>query len=99
MNPELQRLRALAAVIATAEITLGAACRTLRESAAALLRTGDATLADVSAATELDQGELLELLSRNLPAREPLWRHPVSRGCPRRPYVHLCRQMPQRRTT
>jgi hypothetical protein len=80
MNPELQRLRALAAVIATAEIALDAACRTLRESAAALLRTGDATLAEVSEATELDQGELLELLSRNLPAREPLWRHPGIAG-------------------
>jgi hypothetical protein len=45
MNPELQGLRALAAVIATAEATLDVACRTLRESATALLRTGDATLA------------------------------------------------------
>jgi hypothetical protein len=80
MNPELQRLRALAAVIATAEFTLDVACRRLRESAAALLRTGDATLAEVSEATDLDQGELLELLSRNLPGLEPLWRHPGISG-------------------
>lgn len=80
MNPELQRLRALAAVIATAETTLNVAYRTLRESAAALLRAGDATLAEVSEATGLDQGELLDLLSRNIPGRELFWKQPGIAG-------------------
>lgn len=82
MDSELQRLRALAAVIATAEATLDVAYRTLRESAAALLRTGDATLAEVSEATGLDQGELLDLLSRNIPGREPTWKKPGIAGLP-----------------
>ncbi|WP_395400788.1 hypothetical protein ACHMXB_18555 [Arthrobacter sp. UC242_113] len=73
MNPELQRIRALAAVIATAETALDAAYVTLRECAAALLRNGEATLAEVSEATGLNQGELLDLLSRNIPGREPTW--------------------------
>ena len=80
MNPELQRLRALAAVISTAQTTLDVAHRTLRESAAALLRTGQASLAEVSEATGLDQGELLDLLSRNTPGREPVWNHPGKSG-------------------
>lgn len=78
MNSELERLRALAAVIGTAEAALDTAYRTLRESAAALLRTGDATLAEVSEAAGLDQGDLLELLSRNVPGREPSWQRPGS---------------------
>ncbi|WP_314195239.1 hypothetical protein [uncultured Arthrobacter sp.] len=80
MDSELQRLRALAAVMATAEATLDVAYRTLRESATALLRTGDATLAEVSEATGLDQGELLDLLSRNIPGREPSWKKPGIAG-------------------
>ena len=80
MNPELQRLRALAAVMATAQTTLDVAHRTLRESAAALLRTGQASLAEVSEATGLDQGELLDLLSRNIPGREPAWHEPRTSG-------------------
>jgi hypothetical protein len=76
MNSELERLRALAAVIATAEVALDTACRTLQASAAALLRTGDATLAEVSAATGLNQGDLLEMLSQNVPGREPSWQQP-----------------------
>jgi hypothetical protein len=80
MNPELQKLRALAVVIATAETTLNVAYRTLRESAAALLRTGDATLAEVSEATGLDRGELLDLLNRNIPGREPSWKQPWIAG-------------------
>jgi hypothetical protein len=80
MNPELQRLRALAAVIATAETTLNVAYRTLRESAGALLRTGDATLAEVSEATGLGQGELLDLLNRKIPGREPSWKQPGIAG-------------------
>lgn len=75
MNPELQRLRALAAVITTAEVALDTAYRTLRESAAALLRNRDATLAEVSEATGLDQSELLDMLSQNIPGREPFWKH------------------------
>ncbi|MBD1542930.1 hypothetical protein G9E11_11855 [Arthrobacter sp. IA7] len=74
MNPELQRIRALAAVIATAETALDTAYVTLRECAAALLRNGEATLAEVSEAAGLNQGELLELLSRNIPGREPTWK-------------------------
>jgi uncharacterized membrane-anchored protein len=80
MNPELQRVRALAAVIATAEASLDTAYATLRECAAALLRNGDATLAEVSEASSLDQGELLELLSRNIPGREPSWKQSGSPG-------------------
>jgi uncharacterized protein YidB (DUF937 family) len=80
MHPELQRLRALAAVIATAEAALNVASRTLRESSTALLRAGDATLAEVSEATGLDQGELLDLLSRSVPGREPSWKQPGIAG-------------------
>jgi hypothetical protein len=80
MNPELQILRVLAAVIATAETALDTAYAKLRESAAALLRNGDATLAEVSEATGLDQGELLDLLSRNIPGREPSWKQSGTAG-------------------
>ncbi|MDQ0620622.1 hypothetical protein [Arthrobacter globiformis] len=80
MNPELQRLRALAAVMAATQTALDVAHRTLRESSAALLRTGDATLAEVSEASGLDQGELLDLLSRNTPGREPAWNQPRITG-------------------
>ena len=51
MISELERFRALAAVIATAEAAPDTAYRTLQESAAALPRTRDATLAEVSEAT------------------------------------------------
>lgn len=74
--PELDRLRALAAVIRTAETALDTARRSLQESAAALLRTGEATLAEVSEASGLDQGELLELLARSTPGRQPSWKQP-----------------------
>lgn len=74
MKPELARLRALAAVIMTAEAALDDAYRSLYDSSIALLRTGEATLAEVSEASGLNQGELLELLSRNTPNREPSWR-------------------------
>ncbi|RAM39079.1 hypothetical protein DBZ45_01615 [Arthrobacter globiformis] len=47
---------------------------TLWECAAALLRNGEATLAEVSEVTGLNQGELLDLLSRNIPGREPTWK-------------------------
>lgn len=74
MKPELARLRALAAVIMTAEAALDTAYRSLYDSSVALLRTGEATLAEVSEASGLNQGELLELLSHNTPNREPSWR-------------------------
>jgi uncharacterized protein YidB (DUF937 family) len=80
MNPELQRVRALAAVIATAEAALDTAYATLRESTAALLRNGQATLAEVSEASGLNQGELLELLSHNIPGREPSWKQSGTAG-------------------
>ena len=80
MNPELQRVKALAAVIATAETTLDTAYTTLRECAAALLRNGEVSLAEVSEASGLNQGELLELLSRNIPGREPYWKQPGTAG-------------------
>lgn len=69
MSPELVRLRALAVTIATAEAALDTAYESLYRSAANLLRDGEATLADVSAASGLDQGQLLELLSHTLPAK------------------------------
>lgn len=75
-NPELTRLRALAAVIRTAEATLDAAHRSLQESATAFLRTGQAPLAEVSEASGLDQGELLDMLSRGTPEREPSSKQP-----------------------
>jgi predicted HTH domain antitoxin len=75
-NPELARLRALAAVITTAEATLDVAYRSLHESATALLQSGEATLAEVSEASGREQGELLELLSRSTPGREPSWKRP-----------------------
>lgn len=74
MNPELAKLRALAAAITEAEIALDTAYRSLHESAAALLRTGEASLAEVSAASGLDQGELLDMLSRSTPGKEPSWK-------------------------
>lgn len=75
-NPELARLRALAAVIRTAETALDSARRSLQESATALVHTGEATLAEVSEATGLDQGELLELLGRSAPGSQPSWKQP-----------------------
>ena len=74
MKPELARLRALAAVIVTAEAALDDAYRSLYDSSIALLRTGEATLAEVSEASGLNQGELLELLSRTTRNRELSWR-------------------------
>jgi len=61
MTVELVRLSSLAAAIDAAEHELAAAHRTLRQTAAALLRCGDATLAEVSEASGLEQGELLDL--------------------------------------
>lgn len=71
MNPELARLRDLSMAIATAEAALDSAYRSLYESAAALLRSGEATLAEVSAASGLDQSELLDVLAASTTARRP----------------------------
>jgi DsbC/DsbD-like thiol-disulfide interchange protein len=80
VNPELLRLRALAALIATAQTTLEVAQQTLRRSSAALLRTGEATVAELSEATGLGQGELLGLLCRNVPGWESAWNQPGTSG-------------------
>lgn len=71
MNPELARLRDLSIAIATAEAALDSAYRSLYESAAALLRSGEATLAEVSAASGLDQSELLDVLAASTTTRRP----------------------------
>ncbi len=62
MTLELDRLRSLASVIGAAEDQLAVARWTLRETAVALLRCGDATLAEITRASGVEQGELLELL-------------------------------------
>jgi hypothetical protein len=69
MSPELVQLRALAVAIASAEAALDTAYESLYRAAANLLRDGEATLAEVSAASGLDQGQLLELLSGTLSAK------------------------------
>lgn len=74
MNPELERVRTLAGMLRAAEGALDDEWRSLRETVTALLRTGEASLAEVSEASGLDQGELLEMLSRSAPGREPAWR-------------------------
>jgi hypothetical protein len=61
MTVELERLSSLATAIEAAERELAAAHRILRQTAAALLRCGEATLAEVSEAAGLGQGELLDL--------------------------------------
>ena len=62
MTVELDRLRSLASVIEAAEDELAAARWTLRETAVALLRCGEATLAEITRASGVEEGELLELL-------------------------------------
>lgn len=62
MDPELDRLRSLAIMIMSAEAALDTAYLTLRENAAALLLSGEATLAQISDAAGMDQSEVLELL-------------------------------------
>ncbi|GAC1367964.1 MAG: hypothetical protein NVSMB43_00780 [Pseudarthrobacter sp.] len=61
MTAELERLSLLAAAIGAAEQDLAAADRILRQTAAALPRCGEATLAEVSEASGLDRGELYAL--------------------------------------
>lgn len=63
MDAELKQLRSLAHVIVTAESALDAAYAALRASASALLASGSWSLADVSEASGLSEGELLDLLT------------------------------------
>jgi hypothetical protein len=58
MTVELDRLRSLASVIGAAEDQLAVARWTLRETAMALLRCGDATLAEITRASGVEQGQL-----------------------------------------
>lgn len=63
MKAEFEHLRSLARVIETAEATLDAAYTTLRASAFALLTSGTWSLGEVSEASGLSEGELLDLLT------------------------------------
>jgi hypothetical protein len=63
MDAEFEQLRSLARVIVTAETTLDAAYAALRASASALLASGSWSLADISEASGLSEGELLDLLT------------------------------------
>lgn len=63
MNAELDQLRSLARMIATAEAALDTAYAALRASASALLLSGSWSLADVSEASGLSESELLDLLT------------------------------------
>lgn len=63
MDAEFEQLRSLAHVIVTAETALDAAYAALRASASALLASGSWSLADVSEASGLSEGELLDLLT------------------------------------
>ncbi|WAH98215.1 hypothetical protein [Arthrobacter sp. MMS18-M83] len=69
MSAELERLSALAGAIEAAEEELAAAYLTLRQVAAAILRCGEATVAEVSEASGLGRGELLELAAPPRPHR------------------------------
>lgn len=70
MSVELERLSCLAAVIEAAERELALAHRTVRQTAAARLRCGEAALAEVSAASGLEEGELLDLPELAAPPRQ-----------------------------
>ena len=63
MQAEFEQLRSLARVIETAEATLDAAYAALRASAFALLSSGTWPLSEVSEASGLPEGELLDLLT------------------------------------
>ncbi|MEW1812566.1 hypothetical protein AB0284_17905 [Pseudarthrobacter phenanthrenivorans] len=63
MKAEFEHLRSLARVIDTAEATLDAAYTALRASAFALLTSGTWTLSEISEASGLSEGELLDLLT------------------------------------
>ena len=68
METELDVLKTLAAVIGTAEATLDAAYAALRASASALLVSGAASRSEVSEASGLCDGELLDLLAASTTA-------------------------------
>ena len=80
MSAELDQLRALATVIGTAEATLDAAYAALRGSASALLASGASSLAEVSEASGLCEGELLDLLT--LAADDSAFEHMFHEGPP-----------------
>jgi hypothetical protein len=63
MDAELGQLRSLAHVIRTAEAALDAAYAALLASASALLASGSWSLTEVSEASGLSDGELLDLLT------------------------------------
>jgi hypothetical protein len=63
MDAELDQLRSLARVIAAAEAALDAAYAALRTAASALLASGSWSLAVISQASGLSEGELLDLLT------------------------------------
>jgi hypothetical protein len=92
MSAELERLSALAAAIEAAEQELAAAHLTLRQVAAAILHCGAATVAEVSDASRLGRGELLELAAPPRPHRVRTGTGPRAGGhrCPetsRRPGI------------
>jgi hypothetical protein len=80
MSAELDQLRALATVIGAAEATLDAAYAALRGSASALLASGSSSLAEVSEASGLSEGELLDLLT--LAADDMAFEHLFHEGKP-----------------
>jgi hypothetical protein len=70
MTVQLDRMRSLVSVIGAAEDQLAVARWTLRETAVALLRCGDATLAEITRASGMERGELLDLLDMIPPSRQ-----------------------------
>ena len=76
MNPELDRLRTLAVMIRSAEAAGDTAYLTLQENAAALLRSEEVTLAQITDATGMDQSEVLGLLEDPLPVPAKFWLQP-----------------------
>jgi hypothetical protein len=80
MSAELDQLRALATVSGAAEATLDAAYAALRGSASALLASGASSLAEVSEASGLCEGELLDLLT--LAADDLAFEHLFHEGPP-----------------
>lgn len=63
MEAELEQLRSLARVIVAAEAALDAAYAALGTSASALLASGSWSLSEVSEASGLPEGELLDMLT------------------------------------
>lgn len=63
MDAELEQLLSLARVIGAAEAALDAAYAALQTSASALLASGSWSLSEVSEASGLNEGELLDMLT------------------------------------